>query len=426
MLYEEIHEPVRGLRRRLRDRHRVARSHHLGPLAAGRHPDGGAGRAGRRPRRRPASPTCASPRDELRQIEYAGVLHDFGKVGVRENVLIKAKKLLRGPARRIELRFRYIRKALEAEALERKLAWRWPARGRRARALCAELDAELARAGWRARRDAGSSWPRPTSRRCWPAPVLDAAGRDRPPASTSTPTASRRPYLEPDELAALRIERGSLTDGERQEIESHVTHTISFLETIPWGRIAARTCRASPAPTTSRWTAAATRAGCAATEIPIESRMMTIADIFDALTAVRPPLQGGGARRRARCRHHRQRGQGRPLRPRAVQRVRRGRGLQAGALSRAGRRRWCEDGRGAARRRDPAPAVAARVRVGAARARTRPLVGHPGVHRRRRDSARSTATTASTIAPPTCSAFTCRSWRARPIRPATASRSATS
>ena len=31
--------------------------------------------------------------DDLRQIEYAGVLHDFGKVGVREQVLVKAKKL---------------------------------------------------------------------------------------------------------------------------------------------------------------------------------------------------------------------------------------------------------------------------------------------------------------------------------------------
>src|SRR4029079_16745427 len=28
----------------------------------------------------------------LQQLEYAGVLHDFGKVGVRERVLVKAKK----------------------------------------------------------------------------------------------------------------------------------------------------------------------------------------------------------------------------------------------------------------------------------------------------------------------------------------------
>ena len=31
--------------------------------------------------------------DQMREIEYASLLHDFGKLGVRENVLIKAKKL---------------------------------------------------------------------------------------------------------------------------------------------------------------------------------------------------------------------------------------------------------------------------------------------------------------------------------------------
>src|SRR5438046_10088310 len=32
-------------------------------------------------------------REQLREIRYAGLLHDFGKVGVREEVLVKAKKL---------------------------------------------------------------------------------------------------------------------------------------------------------------------------------------------------------------------------------------------------------------------------------------------------------------------------------------------
>src|SRR5439155_1442707 len=32
-------------------------------------------------------------REQLREIRYAGLLHDFGKVGVREQVLVKAKKL---------------------------------------------------------------------------------------------------------------------------------------------------------------------------------------------------------------------------------------------------------------------------------------------------------------------------------------------
>ncbi|HVR03705.1 MAG TPA: GAF domain-containing protein, partial [Polyangia bacterium] len=57
----------------------------------------------------------------LKQLEYAGVLHDFGKVGVREKVLIKAKKLYDEDRHAIRLRFAYIRKALEADHAERKL-----------------------------------------------------------------------------------------------------------------------------------------------------------------------------------------------------------------------------------------------------------------------------------------------------------------
>ena len=66
-------------------------------------PLGGARQGGRR---RPTgrSRTCAS-RAGAAQIEYAGLLHDFGKVGVREKVLVKAKKLYEEELRDIELRF---------------------------------------------------------------------------------------------------------------------------------------------------------------------------------------------------------------------------------------------------------------------------------------------------------------------------------
>src|SRR5262249_46320226 len=43
-----------------------------------------------------------------------------------------------------------------------------------------------------------------------------------------------RPLLEPAETALLTIPRGSLNEEERREIESHVTHTIRFLDLIPW------------------------------------------------------------------------------------------------------------------------------------------------------------------------------------------------
>src|SRR6185369_14331433 len=50
------------------------------------------------------------------------------------------------------------------------------------------------------------------------------------------PDSELRPYLEREEVAALQVRRGSLTDIERVEIESHVVHTYNFLAKIPWGR----------------------------------------------------------------------------------------------------------------------------------------------------------------------------------------------
>src|SRR3972149_2702415 len=44
-------------------------------------------------------------RDQLKEIRYAGLLHDFGKVGVRESVLVKGKKLYPGEMEYIRSRF---------------------------------------------------------------------------------------------------------------------------------------------------------------------------------------------------------------------------------------------------------------------------------------------------------------------------------
>src|SRR5208282_787179 len=60
-------------------------------------------------------------REDLREIRYASILHDFGKVGVREEVLVKAKKLYPPQLELVKKRFQYIRKALELEGYRKKL-----------------------------------------------------------------------------------------------------------------------------------------------------------------------------------------------------------------------------------------------------------------------------------------------------------------
>src|SRR5204863_4601079 len=62
-------------------------------------------------------------RDDLKQIEYASLLHDFGKVGVREHVLVKAKKLYEHERELILQRFQLIKRGYKIEGLESKVRY---------------------------------------------------------------------------------------------------------------------------------------------------------------------------------------------------------------------------------------------------------------------------------------------------------------
>src|SRR5262249_7016876 len=56
-------------------------------------------------------------KDELTQIEYAALLHDFGKVGVREHILVKAKKLYEHERELILQRFQLIKRGFKIDGL---------------------------------------------------------------------------------------------------------------------------------------------------------------------------------------------------------------------------------------------------------------------------------------------------------------------
>jgi len=226
--------------------------------------------------------------DDLRQIQYAGMLHDFGKVGVRERVLVKPKKLYEEELRAIEARFAYVRRGHEVEALDRKLRLCEQLGSREAAARYAEIEADLERR--RAEVDGILAF---VSKANEPS-VLEQGGFERlleiGQLKYVGPSGEARPYLEPAEIAALQVRRGSLTDVERVEIESHVVHTFNFLNKIPWGRALRDIPRIAGAHHEYLNGGGYPR-GLSVDAIPIESRMMTIADIFDALTASDRPYK---------------------------------------------------------------------------------------------------------------------------------------
>jgi HD-GYP domain-containing protein (c-di-GMP phosphodiesterase class II) len=224
----------------------------------------------------------------LKQLEYAGVLHDFGKVGVREKVLVKAKKLYDEDRQAIRLRFAYIRKALEADHSERKLRLAMELARDELPPRFADADADLARK----LSELESAWAfinkanEPT--------VLEEGGLERLVEIGQLvymgPEGEPRPYIEREEIAALQVRRGSLTDVERVEIESHVVHTYNFLKKIPWGKRFADVPRIAGAHHEYLNGGGYPR-HLPAADIPIEARIMTIADIFDALTASDRPYK---------------------------------------------------------------------------------------------------------------------------------------
>src|SRR5207247_6097922 len=54
-------------------------------------------------------------RAQLRELRYSGLLHDFGKVGVREQVLVKQKKLYPWDLDIIRHRFAYLLQGVDLE-----------------------------------------------------------------------------------------------------------------------------------------------------------------------------------------------------------------------------------------------------------------------------------------------------------------------
>jgi HD-GYP domain-containing protein (c-di-GMP phosphodiesterase class II) len=217
--------------------------------------------------------------DQLQEIRYASLLHDFGKVGVREKVLIKGKKLYVGEMMVIRQRFAYIKRSLEAELLRAQVeALRTGAPPER----LAQLEADLARRA----AEVDDILKRILTAN-EPALLEDENFRilmDLPSKHFVDLEGQSQPYLTTNELSALSIRRGSLSEHERREIESHVTHTFRFLSQIPWTGEYRRIPDIAYAHH-EKLDGSGYPRRLRSDDIPLQSKMMTIADIYDALVA---------------------------------------------------------------------------------------------------------------------------------------------
>ena len=106
------------------------------------------------------------------------------------------------------------------------------------------------------------------------------------------------PLLLDDEFRLLSIPKGSLSLEERTQIESHVSHTYRFLSSIPWTADLARVPEIAHAHH-EKLDGTGYPRGLRADRIPVPSRIMTVCDIYDALTASDRPYKKAVPREKA-------------------------------------------------------------------------------------------------------------------------------
>ncbi len=228
---------------------------------------------------------------QIRELRYAALLHDFGKIGVRESILTKGKKLYPHEMETILARLE------SARARQEMIAWKDMAHelvdmieGARkpdgARFKLAKVAQKIDRFSQQLNQVRMSilnaNQPQIVERDFDIATLMSWINK----ASAEL----NQELLTPDEVVKLSLPKGSLNPEERREIESHVTHTYHFLRQIAWTEDLSSVADIAHAHH-EKCDGSGYPRGITAESIPVQSRMMAISDIYDALTSMDRPYK---------------------------------------------------------------------------------------------------------------------------------------
>jgi len=221
---------------------------------------------------------------QIRELRYAALLHDFGKVGIKEDILTKENKLFEYEVDNIRLRFEYAKACMERHVYyqilkhhETKYLSKHQLQ-ERINQLQSQFQKNHMRLDEYLEKILLHNKPNLTYA------DMSEMLADVYQETFEDLNAAERPLLTEFEFSALQIPKGSLTPEERREIEMHVTHTYNFLNLIPW----TEDLRGIPDIAHAhheKLDGSGYPNNLMAAEIPLQSRIMTIADIYDALTA---------------------------------------------------------------------------------------------------------------------------------------------
>lgn len=234
--------------------------------------------------------------NELTELRYVALLHDFGKVGVREDVLTKAARINDPQMEVITERFANFKGVYWRHHVERLLdtladQGRAPEPEELAKVKAShesfgqQLDAHLDTLNkLRSKRDLDDD----EVDQIRAIGAIDVPGLD----------GQRTSLLTDEELANLTISRSNLNEEEWENMRSHAAKSQTFLQEIPWNEDL-RNIPCFAGAHHEKLDGSGYPAGLKGKDIAIQVRILTIADIFDALTASDRPYKRAMSHKRA-------------------------------------------------------------------------------------------------------------------------------
>lgn len=214
--------------------------------------------------------TLAFSEGELKKLYYAGLLHDIGKVGIDESLLVKNNRLSKDRVNAIRYRFHYLKTKLIYRKTSEDLS---------------EEDSTIL--------DSLDSW-------------LDSIEKYNTRGYLTSEEAAFirsfahhtfedidgliKPLLDAYELDALTILKGNLTTVERREMEKHPRMTLEVLREIRWSH-ELKEVPLIAASHHEKLNGKGYPQGLKEKDIPLMSKILAIVDIFDALTSKDRPYR---------------------------------------------------------------------------------------------------------------------------------------
>lgn len=225
--------------------------------------------------------------EEMEELRIAAWMHDVGKVTTPEYVVDKATKLetIHDRIETVRMRYEVFKRDVQIAALEQKLAL---PNGSERELRCAKIDAQAqaelaalqAELDFVMRCNTGGEF-------------MEDADLERLQAiAARTFILNGKPHhrLTENEVYNLSIRKGTLTNEERQVINNHAAVSLKMLSQLPFSKTLSRVPEYAGGHHEKLNGKGYPRA-LSAEQLPLQARILAVADIFEALTASDRPYR---------------------------------------------------------------------------------------------------------------------------------------